>query len=70
MHFKENSYTTQAVGRNDKVYLFISLISENLIYGRFSTYPELISDIYASLVSFLVEKGELRVEPFDKSINS
>ena len=56
--------------RHFKVNQFIKRVSDNLIYGRFSSYSELISDVYSSLVSFLVEKGELRVEPFDKSVQA
>src|ERR1035437_13220 len=56
--------------RQVKVTQFINKVSENLIYGTFSSYSELVSDVYASLVSFLIDKGELRVEPFDKSVTT
>jgi biotin operon repressor len=59
----------EAVDRHPKMNLFIRQLSDNLVYGKFSSCPELLSGIYASLVSFLVDKGELRVEPFDRSPN-
>ncbi len=55
--------------RHPKMNLLIKRVSNDLIYGRFFTDSELLSDVYSSLVSFLVDKGELRIEPFDKSIN-
>ena len=55
--------------RHKKINLLIKKVSENLIYGKFSSYSELVSDIYSSLVSYLIERGELRTEPFDKSVN-
>jgi hypothetical protein len=55
--------------RNKKETDFIAQISQNLIYGKFSTEAELLSGVYSSLIDFLVENGDLRVEPFDKSAN-
>ena len=72
---KNNKYrlvfllNVNAVDRHPKVNEMIRKVSEDLIYGRFSSYSELVSDVYSSLVSYLIDKGELRVEPFDKSIN-
>ena len=57
------------VDRHPKVNRLIKKMSEDLIYGRFSSYSELVSDVYSSLVTYLIEKGELRLEPFDKSAN-
>ena len=62
-------FLLNAEKRNSKVNQLIATVSESLIYGRFSSYSELVSDVYASLITFLVEKGELRTEPFDKSVN-
>ena len=55
--------------RHYKVNQLIATVSDSLIYGRFSSYSELVGDVYASLITFLLEKGELRTEPFDKSEN-
>lgn len=46
---------------------FIHNISSELIYGTFSSISELLSDVYSSLVAFLINKEEIRTEPFDKS---
>jgi hypothetical protein len=56
--------------RQSKQNQFIHKVSKSLIYGKFSSYSELVSDVYSSLVAFLIDKGELRVEPFDKSVNT
>ncbi|MDR2388338.1 MAG: DUF4062 domain-containing protein, partial [Tannerellaceae bacterium] len=53
--------------RHPKMDLLIKQASDHLIYGTFSSASELLSSVYSGLVSFLVEKGELRTEPFDKS---
>ena len=55
--------------RHPKMNRLIKKVSGNLIYGKFSSPSELLSDVYSSLVNYLVEKGILRVEPFDKSKN-
>ncbi|MDR1407029.1 MAG: DUF4062 domain-containing protein, partial [Tannerella sp.] len=55
--------------RHPKENLFIKQISQDLIYGTFSSSSELLSNVYSSLIDFLGEKGDLRVEPFDKSAN-
>ena len=47
----------------------IKKVSGKLIYGKFSSTSELLSDVYSSLVNYLIEIGRLRVEPFDKSRN-
>ena len=60
---------TETSERQPKQVAFINQVSENVIYNNFSTGYELLSNVYSSLVSFLVDKGELRVEPFDKSAN-
>ena len=59
----------ELASRHHKMVAFIKLVSENIVYKKFSTGSELLSNVYSSLVSFLVDKGELRVEPFDKSAN-
>ena len=61
--------TAEASERHPKMNAFIKRVSEEIIYNSFSTCYELLSKVYSSLVSFLVDKGELRVEPFDKSAN-
>jgi len=48
----------------------IKKVSDNLIYGKFSSPSELLSDVYSGLVNYLLDKGCLRVEPFDKSRNN
>jgi hypothetical protein len=55
--------------RHPKMNALINQVSENIVYKSFSAYSELLSNVYSSLVSFLVDRGELRVEPFDKSPN-
>ncbi|MDR0834547.1 MAG: DUF4062 domain-containing protein [Candidatus Symbiothrix sp.] len=55
--------------RHPKMDLLVNRLSDELIYRQFSSAPELLSDVYSSLIAFLVDKGELRVEPFDKSPN-
>jgi len=59
----------QTAERHPKMNALIKQISENIIYNIFSTGYELLSNVYSSLVSFLVDKGDLRTEPFDKSAN-
>ena len=56
--------------RHPKMNRLIGKVSESLVYGKFSSPSELLSDVYSSLVNYLVEKGKLRVEPFDKSRNN
>jgi len=65
----DNLLDVPDVDRHPKVNRLIKKMSEDLIYGRFSSYSELVSDVYSSLVTYLIEKGELRLEPFDKSAN-
>jgi predicted HTH transcriptional regulator len=56
--------------RHPKMDLLIKQVSDDIVYGTFSSDAELLSSVYSGLVSFLVEKGELRMEPFDKSADS
>jgi predicted HTH transcriptional regulator len=56
--------------RHPKMNRLIKHVSETIIYGRFSSASELLSNVYSALVSFLVEKGDLRTEPFDKSADN
>jgi predicted HTH transcriptional regulator len=55
--------------RQSKVQIFVNQITETVVYKKFSSPSELLSDVYTALINFLKEKGELRVEPFDKSPN-
>ena len=57
------------VDRHPKMNAFITQISDKVIYNSFFSYSELLSSVYSSLISFLTDKGELRIEPFDKSTN-
>jgi predicted HTH transcriptional regulator len=56
--------------RHPKMDLLIRQLSDSIIYGTFSSDAELLSSVYSGLISFLVEKGELRTEPFDKSADN
>ncbi|MDR0683045.1 MAG: DUF4062 domain-containing protein [Dysgonamonadaceae bacterium] len=56
--------------RHPKMDLLIKQVSDTIIYGIFSSASELLSGIYSALISFLIEKGELRTEPFDKSADN
>jgi predicted HTH transcriptional regulator len=55
--------------RHVKTQNLIRQIADSIVYKIFSSSSELLSNVYTSLINFLVEKGELRVEPFDKSPN-
>jgi hypothetical protein len=48
----------------------IKKVSDRLVYGKFSSPSELLSDVYSSLINYLIQKGRLRVEPFDKNRNN
>ena len=54
---------------HSKMASFVKQVSKDVVYSRFSTNYELLSNVYSSLVSFLLDKGEIRVEPFDKCAN-
>jgi len=55
--------------RHPKMNRLIDMVSDTIIYRQFSTGYELLSNVYSSLISFLMEKGDLRTEPFDKTAN-
>ncbi|MDR2423214.1 MAG: DUF4062 domain-containing protein [Prevotellaceae bacterium] len=52
-----------------KTQFLINQIADSVVYKIFSAPADLLSNVYTSLINFLTEKGELRVEPFDKSPN-
>lgn len=55
--------------RNPKMNLLINKASNEIVYSGFSSPSELLSEVYTSLVNYLVKNGKIRVEPFDKSKN-
>jgi ATP-dependent DNA helicase RecG len=55
--------------RHPKMNHLIEKASNELVYSGFSSPSELMSEVYSSLVNYLVKNGKIRVEPFDKSKN-
>jgi predicted HTH transcriptional regulator len=55
--------------RHVKVQNLVKQIAGSIVYKIFASPSELLSNVYTSLINFLTEKGELRIEPFDKSPN-
>ncbi len=54
--------------RDPKMKALIDESAAQLIRRRFSTLPELIAGVYASLVDYLAEKDLLRFGPFDATL--
>ena len=61
--------SADAKERNPKMNRLIAKASNELVYGKFSSPSELLSDVYSSLINYLVGNGKIRIEPFDKSKN-
>jgi ATP-dependent DNA helicase RecG len=55
--------------RNPGMNRLIEKASNELVYSKFSSPSELLSEVYSSLVNYLVKNGKIRIEPFDKSKN-
>lgn len=53
--------------RHPKMRTLVDKVGEQVIRRRFTTTPELIAGIYASLVEFLERLGDIRNLPFDAS---
>lgn len=51
--------------RHPKMRALITRAGDQLIRRRFSGVPDLIADLYASLVDYLEQSGRLRTRPFD-----
>ena len=51
--------------RHPKIRALIVRAGDQLIRRRFSAVPDLIADLYASLVDHLEQSGRLRTRPFD-----
>lgn len=60
---------TDSKERNPKMNHLIAKASNELVYGKFTSPSELLSDVYSSLINYLVGKGKIRIEPFDKTKN-
>ena len=58
---------TKAAIRHPKMQALIIKADAQLIRRRFGTLPELTAALYASLVEYLEQKGDLRTGPFDTS---
>lgn len=55
-------------GRHPKENLLFQKIQNNLSYKRFSSTPELLTEVTKALVSVLQQKGLLQLDRFDSSI--
>lgn len=60
----------KSADRHQGVNRLIGKISDNVVYGKFSSPSELLSDVYTSMINYLISIGKIRVEPFDKTINT
>jgi ATP-dependent DNA helicase RecG len=54
--------------RNPKMLKFVNKACTQLIRRRFGSVPELLAEVYASLVEYLEQEGLLRTAPFDGAI--
>ncbi len=59
---------TDDIARDPKMRALAEQCSNELVRRRFSTIPELIGGVYASLVDYLAEKNLLRFSPFDAAV--
>src|SRR3972149_737519 len=54
--------------RYPKMKALIAKAGDQLIRRRFTAVPDLIADLYASLVDYLEQSGRLRTRPFDAAV--
>ena len=51
--------------RHSKMQELVKLVSAQLTYKRFGAIPELVSGVYAALVTYLESRGIIHIGPFD-----